>query len=270
MADLREGKGVEVPFFGRPAHSNTAPALIARIYGLKLYAACVVRKPGVRFSVRVAPVAVPVTDDREADVVAATAGVQAQFEVFLRAGAGAVDVGAPALGLRRASARAGLRRLALVGDRERAPRWRTRKTHADVAASLALRYRSAAPPPRPSRARRVGGCRWRNAVSRPRRADPLRRRAGRGDAAARPDVLGGRASRPRRARRSAKRSRWAPSDAPPGSISALPAAPRAARGRAGGVRALRRSWRPEAARGWLALGLAAKEIGFAWARRRRA
>jgi KDO2-lipid IV(A) lauroyltransferase len=84
MSDLREGKGVAVPFFGRPAHSNVAPALIARTYGLKLYAACVVREPGVRFIVRVAPVAVPVSDERDADVAAATANVQAQFEAFLR------------------------------------------------------------------------------------------------------------------------------------------------------------------------------------------
>jgi KDO2-lipid IV(A) lauroyltransferase len=84
MADLREGKGVAVPFFGRPAHSNTAPALIARTYGLKLYAACVVRRPGVRFTVKVEEVEVPVTADREADIVAATANVQAQFEAYLR------------------------------------------------------------------------------------------------------------------------------------------------------------------------------------------
>ncbi len=84
MADLREGKGAPVPFFGLPAHSNTAPALIARTYGLKLYAACVVREPGVKFRVKVEPVEVPVTADREADVIAATANVQAQFEAYLR------------------------------------------------------------------------------------------------------------------------------------------------------------------------------------------
>jgi len=84
MSDLREGKGVPTPFFGRPAHSNTAPALIARGYGLKLYAARVIRKPGVRFAVRVEPVEVPVTDDREADIAAATANLQAKFEEFLR------------------------------------------------------------------------------------------------------------------------------------------------------------------------------------------
>jgi KDO2-lipid IV(A) lauroyltransferase len=84
MADLREGRGAAVPFFGRPADTNTAPALIARTYGLKLYAVRVLRKPGVRFEVRIAPVNVPVTDDRDADVLAATAAIQAHFEAFIR------------------------------------------------------------------------------------------------------------------------------------------------------------------------------------------
>jgi KDO2-lipid IV(A) lauroyltransferase len=84
MADLREGKGTAVPFFGRPAHSNTAPALIARQYGLKLYAARILRKPGVRFTIRIEPVETPVTEDRDADVIVATARLQAQFEEFIR------------------------------------------------------------------------------------------------------------------------------------------------------------------------------------------
>jgi KDO2-lipid IV(A) lauroyltransferase len=85
ISDLREGKGAPVPFFGRPAWSNTAPALIARTYGLKLYAVSIVREPGLRFAVRIAPVEVPVTDDRDADILAATADIHAQFERFLRA-----------------------------------------------------------------------------------------------------------------------------------------------------------------------------------------
>jgi KDO2-lipid IV(A) lauroyltransferase len=84
MADLREGKGIAVPFFGRPADTNVAPALIARHYGLKLYAVRVLRKPGVRFEMRIAPVDVPVTGDRDADVRAATAAIQAHFEAFIR------------------------------------------------------------------------------------------------------------------------------------------------------------------------------------------
>jgi KDO2-lipid IV(A) lauroyltransferase len=84
MADLREGKGVAVPFFGRPAHSNIAPALIARQFGHKLFAARVIRKPGVRFSIRVEPIEVPVTEDRDADIRVATARLQAQFEEYVR------------------------------------------------------------------------------------------------------------------------------------------------------------------------------------------
>lgn len=84
MSDLREGKGAAVPFFSRPASSNTAPALIARTYKMKLYAAAVIRSAGVRFTVKVAPVELPITADRDADVLAATANVQAQFEAFLR------------------------------------------------------------------------------------------------------------------------------------------------------------------------------------------
>ena len=38
----------------------------------------------MRFSLRVEPVEVPVTADRDADIVAATANLQAQFEAFIR------------------------------------------------------------------------------------------------------------------------------------------------------------------------------------------
>ena len=84
LADLREGRGIETPFFGRPAMSNPFPALIARTTGLPLYAARVLRLPGARFSLRIEPVAVPNTDDRDADVQAATAALQQRFEEFVR------------------------------------------------------------------------------------------------------------------------------------------------------------------------------------------
>ena len=84
VADLREGRGVEVPFFGRPAKSNPFPALIARTTGLPLYAARVMRLPNAHFSVRIEPVEVPRTDDRDADVETATAALQARFEEFIR------------------------------------------------------------------------------------------------------------------------------------------------------------------------------------------
>jgi len=84
VADLREGRGVEVPFFGRPAWSNPFPALIARVTGIPLYAAAVVRTKGAHFVVRIEPVEVPRGDDRDADVLATTAAIQARFEQFIR------------------------------------------------------------------------------------------------------------------------------------------------------------------------------------------
>jgi Kdo2-lipid IVA lauroyltransferase/acyltransferase len=84
VADLREGRGIETPFFGRPAKSNPFPALIARTTGLPLYATRVMRLPDAHFSMRIEPVDVPRSDDRDADVLAATAALQARFEEFIR------------------------------------------------------------------------------------------------------------------------------------------------------------------------------------------
>ena len=84
LADLRDDRGAEVPFFGRPALSNFFPALLARSTGLPLYACAVYRRPNVRFSIRIEPVHIPQTNDRQADAVAATAALQAQFEAFIR------------------------------------------------------------------------------------------------------------------------------------------------------------------------------------------
>jgi KDO2-lipid IV(A) lauroyltransferase len=84
VADLREGRGVEVPFFGRPAWSNPFPALIARVAGIPLYAAAVVRTKGPHFVMRIEPVEVPRGDDRDADVLATTAALHARFEQFIR------------------------------------------------------------------------------------------------------------------------------------------------------------------------------------------
>ncbi len=84
LADLRDDRGAAVPFFGAPALSNVFPALLARTTGLPLYAGAAFRKPNVRFSIRIEPVPVPKTNDREADAVVATAALQAQFEAFIR------------------------------------------------------------------------------------------------------------------------------------------------------------------------------------------
>jgi KDO2-lipid IV(A) lauroyltransferase len=84
LADLRDDRGASVPFFGHPARSNVFPALLARTTGLPLYAGAAYRLPGVRFRIKAVRIPIPETDDREADAVAATAALQAQFEAFIR------------------------------------------------------------------------------------------------------------------------------------------------------------------------------------------
>jgi KDO2-lipid IV(A) lauroyltransferase len=84
LADLHEGHGLDTPFFGKPARSNPFPALIARATGRPLYAARILRLPDAHFTLRIEPVEVPVTADRDADIAAATAAMQARFEEFIR------------------------------------------------------------------------------------------------------------------------------------------------------------------------------------------
>jgi KDO2-lipid IV(A) lauroyltransferase len=85
LADLRDHKGLKVPFFGRPAPSTVFPALVARTFAAPLYAAHLVREPGVRFRFFIEQVPLAKTEDREADIAAATAAMQAAFERFIRA-----------------------------------------------------------------------------------------------------------------------------------------------------------------------------------------
>ena len=84
LGDLRDTAGVSAPFFGRLARSTTVPATNARIRGLPLFAARVLRKSGEMFEVRLVHVEVPRSDDRDADIAVGTANLQAQFEAFIR------------------------------------------------------------------------------------------------------------------------------------------------------------------------------------------
>jgi KDO2-lipid IV(A) lauroyltransferase len=84
LADLRDDNGAAVPFFGAPALSTVFPALLARKTGLPLYASAAYREPKVRFVIRAERIDVPHTDDPDADAIAATAALQAQFEAFIR------------------------------------------------------------------------------------------------------------------------------------------------------------------------------------------
>ena len=84
LADQRELRGVPAAFFGRPASSTAFPALVARSVNAPLYVCRVKRLKGVRFSISVAEIALPRTADREADILAATSGVQSAFEGMIR------------------------------------------------------------------------------------------------------------------------------------------------------------------------------------------
>jgi Kdo2-lipid IVA lauroyltransferase/acyltransferase len=84
LADQRDFRGPCVTFFGMPAPSTPFPAMVARSLGIKLYAGEIVREQHVRFTINLVEIALPQTDDREADIVAATAALQAEFERTIR------------------------------------------------------------------------------------------------------------------------------------------------------------------------------------------
>jgi len=84
LADQRDFRGLRVPFFGQPAPSTPFPAMLARTYGLKLFAGQIVRMPGVRFRIDLIEIAVPKTDDKDADIFEATAALQSEFERTIR------------------------------------------------------------------------------------------------------------------------------------------------------------------------------------------
>ena len=84
LADLRDRNGVAVAYFGRPAPSTIFPALLARSLDLRMYAARVVRLPGVRFRIEVVELPIPRVGERKADVADATQMLQSQFESWVR------------------------------------------------------------------------------------------------------------------------------------------------------------------------------------------
>lgn len=84
LGDLRERRGLPVPFFGRPARSTTFPALLARGGNGVLMVMRAVRLKGARFSINAEEIAMPRTGDREADIAEATRLIQSRFESWIR------------------------------------------------------------------------------------------------------------------------------------------------------------------------------------------
>ncbi|MBD8890856.1 lysophospholipid acyltransferase family protein [Roseibium litorale] len=84
MSDLREVRGIRVPFFGREAYATPVPASLARSCGVPIVAGRVIRKDGVRFLIEGRGITVPQTDDRKADIQAATEEIHRVFEGWIR------------------------------------------------------------------------------------------------------------------------------------------------------------------------------------------
>lgn len=84
MADLRDMAGLSVPFFHREAPSTGFPATLARTRGVPLFAGVVRRRKGATFAIQVVEIPVTTSDDRQADILATTAAIQATFEGFIR------------------------------------------------------------------------------------------------------------------------------------------------------------------------------------------
>lgn len=84
LADFRDVRGVAVPFFGHMAYATPFPAMVARAYDLPLLVFRMWRTEGVNFKAEMVEVDVPRTEDRKADIVAATANVHAFYEDWIK------------------------------------------------------------------------------------------------------------------------------------------------------------------------------------------
>ncbi|MDN3719338.1 lauroyl acyltransferase [Roseibium salinum] len=71
-------------FFGRMAYATPVPASLARTCNVPIILGRVIRKEGVKFRVEGRAISVPVTDDRQADIQAATAQMHEVFESWIR------------------------------------------------------------------------------------------------------------------------------------------------------------------------------------------
>ena len=86
LVDQKLSRGIAAPFFGRDAMTAPTPALFAHKFGCPLVPVRVERLEGARFRVTIyPPMDVPDTGDREADVAATTARINAVIEEWIRA-----------------------------------------------------------------------------------------------------------------------------------------------------------------------------------------
>lgn len=85
LADQKLNEGIAVPFFGRPAMTTTALALLALRFDCEVLPARVERLRGARFRLTMfPPLALPRSGDLKADVAALTGTVTAILEGWIR------------------------------------------------------------------------------------------------------------------------------------------------------------------------------------------
>lgn len=85
LVDQRFRRGVLVPFFGRPAQTGTVLAKLARRFDCPVHGARVERLGGARFRVSLTPpLALPRSDDAEADIAETMRRVTAVIEGWVR------------------------------------------------------------------------------------------------------------------------------------------------------------------------------------------
>ncbi len=84
LADQRDVRGVQVPFFGHPAWATPFPVMVARTYNVPLLVCRTIRRDGVNFQIEAKLLEIPRDGDRQADIREGTARVHEQFERWIR------------------------------------------------------------------------------------------------------------------------------------------------------------------------------------------
>ncbi len=86
LVDQRMMEGLAVPFLGRPAMTNHAPALLALKFDCPLIPAWIERTGRARYVLHVEePIALPRTGDLQQDVAALTSAVNGFLETRIKA-----------------------------------------------------------------------------------------------------------------------------------------------------------------------------------------
>lgn len=84
VSDLRDRRGIKVPFFGLPAKSTSFPAMLTTFQNSPLVAIQCVRLNPAKFKIEMSLIPRPEAHDRDAVIFGMTAALQAKFEHWIR------------------------------------------------------------------------------------------------------------------------------------------------------------------------------------------